>query len=175
MSLGSRIPVTAYIGLGGNVGDVISNIAAALRHLDQQDRICVVDVSRLYRTAPWGLENQDWFHNACVEVTTQLRPMELLNICLDFEKTLGRQRDIKWGPRPIDLDILIYGDKEINLPNLTIPHPRIKDRLFVLQPLCDLSPELLLDGEAIKNWRQRLEDKGDIEAVELENNWWYAR
>jgi 2-amino-4-hydroxy-6-hydroxymethyldihydropteridine diphosphokinase len=132
--------VVAYIGLGSNVGNKVDNIKRAVTLLDADSEIRVVRRSQLYRTAPWGNIDQDWFVNACIEVATGLPARGLLDRCIGVEEQLGRIRGIKWGPRIIDLDVLIYGDAVINFPDLIVPHPHIATRAFVLVPLADIAP-----------------------------------
>ena len=141
--------ITACLGLGGNIGDVRAAMISALAKLDGERSIRVVDVSPIYKTPPWGNEDQDWFLNACALVKTTLSAKDLLDACLDAEKSLKRIRKERWGPRTIDLDILIYGDKRVDEPNLQIPHPRIAERVFVLKPMADLLPDAVIDGITI--------------------------
>ncbi len=130
--------VIAYIGLGSNVGDSWKLIAQAVTMLAETLR--VVKVSSLYRTEAVGYEEQEDFINAVAEVETDRAPAELLAACRSIEERLGRQRTIRWGPRTIDLDILLYGDVIVNGPGLTIPHPRMAERKFVLVPLAEIAP-----------------------------------
>jgi 2-amino-4-hydroxy-6-hydroxymethyldihydropteridine diphosphokinase len=100
----------------------------------------------LYRTEPVGYTEQDWFLNTVAEVSTVLSPRELLDVLLGIEKSLGRVRTVRWGPRPVDLDIVLYGDERVDKPDLVIPHPCMCERAFVIVPLADLAPELVLPG-----------------------------
>ena len=145
-------PITAYIGLGGNIGDVLGNMHAALKTLNMHKHISVKAISNIYKTPPWGIKEQDWFLNACASVETTLSAQELLRECLDAEKALKRVRDIRWGPRTIDLDVLFFCNQQINEDNLQVPHPRIHERAFVLMPMADLAPELALEGKTIAEW-----------------------
>ncbi len=158
------------MGLGGNVGDVLSNMAGALTYLDRHPDIRLVSVSPVYKTPPWGITEQDWFHNACAELETALTPDELLEQCLGAEKNLKRIRKERWGPRNIDLDILIFGVLEVAHENLTIPHPRMHERIFVLKPLADLVPDLPINGRAVREWLADLDDE-PLEQIVLEENW----
>ena len=134
--------VLAYLGLGSNLGDRAATISEALDRLDAIDGIEVRQVSTLIETPPAFYEDQPMFMNGCAEVETALSPIALLNALLQTERALGRMREIPNGPRTIDLDILFYGDEIIDIEGLTIPHPGIQDRRFVLAPLAEIAPEL---------------------------------
>jgi 2-amino-4-hydroxy-6-hydroxymethyldihydropteridine diphosphokinase len=134
--------VVAYIGLGSNVGNKVANIEHAVTLLNEDSDIRVVRRSQLYKTEPWGNIDQDWFVNACIEVATGLPARSLLERCIAVEERLGRVRGVKWGPRIIDLDVLIYDDAVINSPDLIVPHPHIAARAFVLVPLADIAPSV---------------------------------
>lgn len=152
--------VEAAIGLGSNIGDKAGNIDRAVTALDTADGVRVVARSAYYRTAPWGVTDQDWFVNGCVVVKTELDARDLLALCLDVEQRLGRKRDRHWGPRIIDLDILTYGDAVIDEPGLTVPHPHMLDRVFVLAPLAELMPEKIVSGIRVADALARLDDSG---------------
>lgn len=158
--------VTSYIGLGGNVGDVFANMQSALRSLDTNEGVSVKAVSNVYKTPPWGIENQDWFLNACAKVETSLAPQALLDECLLAEKALNRIRDVRWGPRTIDLDVLIYGAEEIKTETLQVPHPRMHERGFVLLPMADIAPQLILKDKTISQWANAIETS-DIQQTEF--------
>ncbi|AEF93054.1 2-amino-4-hydroxy-6-hydroxymethyldihydropteridine pyrophosphokinase [Desulfotomaculum nigrificans CO-1-SRB] len=141
-----------YIGLGSNMGDRQGYIRAALQRLDQQPEIKLLRVASLYETAPWGNTNQQWFLNTVAELDTTLSPQELLQVLLAIESELGRVRVEHWGPRTIDLDLLLYGQEEINLPQLVVPHPRMTERAFVLVPLAELCPDMVLrEGQSVQS------------------------
>ena len=161
---------TAYIGLGGNVGDVLANMASALRFLDADAETSLQEVSQVYKTPPWGIEDQDWFLNACAAVKTTRTAQELLELCLEAEIALKRERIVRWGPRTIDLDVLAYGNQEINEENLVIPHPRMQERLFVMQPLSDIAPELLVQNKPVMEWVRTFEVE-TLETVPLDPDW----
>lgn len=133
--------VDAFIALGSNLGDRLSYLRRALNGLQREDGIAVVALSRVYETKPMGLTHQPDFYNMVIQVKTRLVPADLLSVCMQIEKENGRLRTLRWGPRTLDLDILLYGSEVIEEPNLIIPHPRMHDRAFVLLPLCDLAPE----------------------------------
>ncbi len=164
-------PLTAFLGLGGNVGDPVASMAEALHRLDLHPQCAVRAVSRLYRTPPWGKTDQDWFFNAAAAIETSLAPHDLLDLCLDIERAMKRVRDQRWGPRTLDMDILAYGDLALSDERLTLPHPRMKDRAFVLMPLADIAPDLMLDGRTVKAWLADA-DKTGIEIADENRDWW---
>jgi 2-amino-4-hydroxy-6-hydroxymethyldihydropteridine diphosphokinase len=132
----------AYVGLGSNLGDRESLIRSAA------EQIGALRLSELRETEPWGYEKQPKFLNAVAEIETELPPRRLLDHLLDVEARLGRERvGPKWGPRTIDLDLLLYGDETIDEPGLVVPHPRLLEREFVLEPLADLVPWLKIPGD----------------------------
>jgi 2-amino-4-hydroxy-6-hydroxymethyldihydropteridine diphosphokinase len=134
----------AYIGLGANLGDREESIRAAA------ELIGASRISTIRETEPWGYENQPRFLNAVAELVTDLRPRELLEQLLDVERELGRVRmGPRFGPRTIDLDLLVYGELELDEPGLTVPHPRLHERLFVLVPLAELAPDLDVPGKGL--------------------------
>lgn len=137
---------TAYIGVGTNLGNKRDNIKRAITMLDEIKQILVTAVAPVYRTAPVGYTEQDYFLNTVVQVETYLSPRELLAKMLGIEDKMGRKRTIRWGPRVIDLDLLLYGDKEVKEKDLIVPHPRLTKRAFVAVPLADLAPDLKLPG-----------------------------
>ena len=134
-----------YLGLGSNVGDRLENLKAAVRELERRD-VRIVRSSRVYETDPVGGPPQPDYLNAVIEVTTDLEPADLLRACLEVEVELGRERGERWGPRTIDVDILTYGAREIEESNLTVPHPRMPERAFVLVPLLELDADPPLPG-----------------------------
>jgi 2-amino-4-hydroxy-6-hydroxymethyldihydropteridine diphosphokinase len=141
----------AAIGLGANLGDRPQTIREALERLDDGEDVRVTAVSSLYETAPWGDLDQPPFLNACALVTTRLTARELLARCLAIESQLGRDREKsrRWGPRPIDLDVLFWGDATIDEPGLTLPHPRMLERAFVMIPLAEIAPDRIVGGRRI--------------------------
>jgi 2-amino-4-hydroxy-6-hydroxymethyldihydropteridine diphosphokinase len=141
----------AYIGLGANLGDREQSLRAALVRLGELGR---VRASAFRETEPVGVTDQPRFLNAAAELETDLEPRELLARLLDIERELGRERaaETRWGPRPIDLDLLVYGEETIDEPGLTVPHPRLAERRFALEPLHELAPALTLpDGRRIQD------------------------
>jgi 2-amino-4-hydroxy-6-hydroxymethyldihydropteridine diphosphokinase len=135
------MPTIAYIGVGSNVGDRKANCRKAFELLADAGR--VLSVSSLYHTEPVGYKEQEDFINAVVSIETDLSARELLDACHTIEGRLGRKRTLRWGPRTIDLDILLYGDQMMNQPHLVIPHPLMATRKFVLAPLAEIAPEVM--------------------------------
>jgi 2-amino-4-hydroxy-6-hydroxymethyldihydropteridine diphosphokinase len=131
----------AYVGVGANLGEREETIRAALAALPG-----VVAVSELRETEPVGIVDQPPFLNGAAALETELSARELLHALLEAERSLGRERRERWGPRTIDLDLLLYGDATIDEPGLTVPHPRLHERRFALEPLLDLDPELVVPG-----------------------------
>jgi 2-amino-4-hydroxy-6-hydroxymethyldihydropteridine diphosphokinase len=151
----------ATIGLGSNIGDKAANIDTAITLLTAHGDVRLIAASRKVRSAPWGVQDQDWFVNACISVATQLPVRALLERCQAVENDMGRVRRQKWGPRLIDVDILTYRDALIHEPDLVVPHPLITERGFVLVPLRDVAPELKIGGKPLGEWISKL-DVGDI-------------
>jgi 2-amino-4-hydroxy-6-hydroxymethyldihydropteridine diphosphokinase len=147
----------AYVGLGSNLGDREHNLREALRLLDAEARVHVVAVSAFRETDPVGYLDQPRFLNAASAIETTLAPQELLTRLLAVERRLGRERTgPRYGPRTIDLDLLLYEDQVIDEPGLTVPHQRLAERRFVLEPLAELDPTLLLpDGRAVRRLLER--------------------
>jgi 2-amino-4-hydroxy-6-hydroxymethyldihydropteridine diphosphokinase len=131
---------TVYIGIGSNLGDREKNCLHAIKLL-QKKGITVTKRSSLYETEPWGLKDQPYFINMAIEIETALEPKELLRILKDIEREIGRKESSKWGPRIIDLDILLFDNIIVNEDNLKIPHPLMHERDFVLKPLCEIAPD----------------------------------
>jgi 2-amino-4-hydroxy-6-hydroxymethyldihydropteridine diphosphokinase len=143
--------VLAYIGLGTNLGDRELNLRRALERLEE---LGSVRASSFRETDPVGVTDQPKFLNAAAELATDLPPRELLERLLEIERGLGRNRatERRWGPRVIDLDLLLFGEETIDEPGLTVPHPRLADRHFVLEPLCELNEDLTLpNGTRIRD------------------------
>ena len=139
-------PVQVFIGLGSNLGDRDAYLEMARRALTGSEGILLVRASSLYETEPVGYTEQGWFLNQVVEVAAVLDPWELLGLLQGIEQDLGRQRLIRWGPRVVDLDLLLYGDAVLNGPKLIVPHPRLYERSFVLAPLAEIAPDHLHPG-----------------------------
>ena len=146
----------AIISLGSNIGDKAGHIAAAVAAFTADGHVRLVKASANYRTAPWGNTDQDWFVNAAMSVATDLGVHELLARCQAVERQLGREHTIKWGPRVIDLDILVYRDLTLIEPDLVLPHPHMTARAFVLRPLLDVAPDLIIKGRPAHDWLAEL-------------------
>lgn len=144
--------ITAYLGLGSNMGNREAYLRQAVTLLSQQAEIEVECVSSIYESEPVGFTDQAAFLNAVVQVRTTLAALDLLDSCLRVEAQLGRTRDIRWGPRTIDVDILLYGQQFISLSRLTVPHPRLQERLFALIPLQELAPGLAWHGQSVEEY-----------------------
>ena len=138
-------PVIAYVGAGANLGDTRQAIESAVEALAHRREIEVLRTSRLYRSASMGAEGPDYL-NAVIELRTVLGPLQLLHELRAIETAHGRQRSYPNAPRTLDLDLLLYGDCELALPTLQVPHPRLHERAFVLHPLAELSPDLVVPG-----------------------------
>jgi 2-amino-4-hydroxy-6-hydroxymethyldihydropteridine diphosphokinase len=137
----------AYIGVGANLGDREATIRRAIELLGEREEVDVVAVSTLRETEPWGYADQPAFLNGAAALDTMLAPEELLEALLDVERALGRVRQgLRYGPRAIDLDLLLYGDLELDRPGLELPHPRLHERAFALEPLAELDPDLVVPG-----------------------------
>ena len=160
-----RLPSSArgvadvLLGLGGNVGDAAATIAAALARLEESG-VAIVARSSLYRTAPWGKTDQPPFVNACAVVRTDLAPRALLARILAVEIDLGRQRGERWGPRTIDIDILDYDGLALDEPGLTLPHPHLTERAFVLIPLAEIAPDRVVAGRPVRDWAAAVDGSG---------------
>lgn len=149
----------AYIGLGSNQGEAADNLRKALKLLDRTDGIKVITVSSLYLAEPVGYEDQPWFHNCVVGIDTELPPSELLEALQHIENSLGRVRTIRWGPRTVDLDILLYDRLQLDTEQLIIPHPRMTERAFVMVPLTEIAGEFNFpDGTTVTEISKRLTD-----------------
>lgn len=163
--------VTAHIGLGGNLGDPERQMAEALRRLDAEPGIRVEEVSPIYRTPPWGKTDQPDFLNGCAALSTELDAEALLAACLDIEIALHRQRRERWGPRTIDIDLLLFGDATLTREGLTVPHPRMTERAFVLRPLADIAGECRIGERTVREWLERLDDAA-IRLHRPGGDWW---
>jgi 2-amino-4-hydroxy-6-hydroxymethyldihydropteridine diphosphokinase len=158
----------ALLGLGGNVGDVRRNLDRAVELLCEDDRAKLSAQSSDYRTPPWGVEDQPAFINRCVILETDLSPRALLERALAVERILGRDRprERRWGPRPVDIDLLSYDDVTLDEPGLTLPHPHWTERAFVLVPLAEIAPERVIGGISVRDALARVDAAG-IERLPL--------
>lgn len=146
MKMNNPADIVAYVGLGSNLGDKATNIKQALALLDAAAGVRLKQAAPFYRTAPVGYTKQDWFINTVAEIYTELPPHTLLTLLLTLEKKLGRVRLQHWGPRTIDLDLLLYGSEIITTKELVVPHPHMHERAFVMVPLADLAPDIVIPG-----------------------------
>lgn len=147
-------------------------MAYALQRFDHHAGCSVVAVSSVYKTPPWGKTDQPWFLNACAELSTEMEPEALLQLCLDIEEEMERKRAEKWGPRTLDIDVLFYENLKISIPGrLILPHPEISKRAFVLVPLAEISPDLMLDGQTVANLAKKIKDQQVVKFSD-EKLWW---
>ncbi len=168
--MSEKHPERVFLSLGGNLGEPAKAMAEALRMLDKDCATRVVAVSSLYRTPPWGKTDQPDFLNAAAELRTNLSPRGLLNLCLDAERRLKRVRSERWGPRLIDMDILVFGDRILDEEGLELPHPRMLQRAFVLVPLAEIAADFRIDGLPVSGHLAKL-DAGGIEKLPG-RDWW---
>ena len=141
----------AYLGIGSNLGDRLGYLQLAVDRLAAAPGVRVTGVSAVYETDPVGGPVQDDFLNAVVAVDTDLAPIDLWAVCSDAEAAAARVRDVRWGPRTLDVDVLLVGDERVDAPDLVVPHPRLAERAFVVVPLADLDP----------TWRGRIPADSD--------------
>lgn len=144
---------SVLIALGGNVGDVRATFKKAIAQICGMAQAAVIACSSDYITPPWGDEDQDPFINACVEIETDLDPHALLFVMQKVEQKFGRTRDKdrRWGPRTLDLDMIAYDDVSFQKPDLTLPHPRLFERAFVLVPLAEIAPDRVISGTRVRD------------------------
>ncbi|OCA80699.1 2-amino-4-hydroxy-6-hydroxymethyldihydropteridine diphosphokinase [Bacillus sp. FJAT-27225] len=154
----------AFLSLGTNMGDRLYYLFSAIRELNRHPSIQVVNYSSIYETDPVGFEEQALFLNMVVEITTDLNSSALLETCLGIEQVFGRKREVRWGPRTIDLDILAFNQENIETESLCIPHPRLGERAFVLVPLHEIAGNISLPGfkEPLTELLGRLPDKEGV-------------
>jgi 2-amino-4-hydroxy-6-hydroxymethyldihydropteridine diphosphokinase len=161
----SRATAQAALGLGGNVGEVRKALRRALAALAGAPGVELLKASSLYRTAPWGPVAQPPFLNMAALVRTTLSPHQLLELCLAIEKQEGRSRTERFGPRTLDIDILVFGDLVLADERLALPHPRLMERAFALVPLAEIAPHLVICGIDVEEAARRL-DRTGIERLE---------
>lgn len=149
----------ALIGLGGNLGDVPATLERALAALEAGGAR-VVRRSSNWKTPPWGVTDQPAFVNACALIETQLTPRALLDLCLSVEAALGRRRELRWGPRVIDLDVLDFDGRTVSEPGLTLPHPHLTERAFVLVPLAEIVPDRVVAGATVAAHLEKIDASG---------------
>ncbi|KKK54345.1 hypothetical protein LCGC14_3085680 [marine sediment metagenome] len=162
---------TAYIGLGSNIGEREHNLKIAVQLLKETGGVVVANVSSIYETTPVGYLDQPDFLNAVVMLNTSLEPKDLLHATKQIEKKEKRQRSVHWGPRTIDLDILLYDDLELDDPGLRLPHPEARERAFVLVPLVEIAPDLSYpEGKKARDYLLSL---GKTRGVRLYKSNWF--
>lgn len=151
----------AFVALGANIGDPVATVQSAFEALATLEGVRLVRASSLYRTAPVGLKHQPAFINAVAEVETALDPHALLAALLDLEARFGRIRTLRWGPRTLDLDLLLFDELTLDTPALTLPHPRLHLRAFVLVPLAEIAPDLTIPGRgSVAAWLPAVANQG---------------
>jgi 2-amino-4-hydroxy-6-hydroxymethyldihydropteridine diphosphokinase len=158
----------SFIGMGSNMGERESFLKEASLEISAQPEVKVIKISSLYETEPVGYQEQGWFLNQVMEIETTLTPEELLSFLQGIENKLGRKRLIRWGPRVIDLDVLLYGNLTRVTSQLTIPHPRMYERGFVMIPLHEIAPDLIHpDGRTTREHLDILMETGKMEKIRL--------
>jgi 2-amino-4-hydroxy-6-hydroxymethyldihydropteridine diphosphokinase len=155
-------PVEALIALGGNVGDMAATFDRVLALLCDNQGVWLKQRSSNYRTPPWGVTDQPPFMNAAIAITTTLAPRDLLGRMREVEWHLGRNRafEYRWGPRTLDLDMLTYDEVTLDTPELTLPHPRLFERAFVLVPLAEIAPDRVISGVRVRDALGRVDTTG---------------
>jgi 2-amino-4-hydroxy-6-hydroxymethyldihydropteridine diphosphokinase len=165
--------ITAFLSLGSNMGNREEMLVSALRLLAAADEIELKQVSPVYQTAAWGKTGQPDFYNCVAEICTTLLPESLLDTLLQTERRLGRKRLERWGPRTIDIDLLLYGNIQLTTNRLVVPHPELHRRRFVLQPLADIAGEVLHPGEmrSVAQLLSSCSDELPVTHLPLPNFW----
>lgn len=148
------------LGFGSNVGDKVENVRRAIERVFRGPEFSFVAASSIWRTAPWGYLDQDWFANACAVGRTSLSPEEALTFTQSVEEELGREQTFRWGPRVIDVDILYLGEARIASERLIIPHKEMFNRAFVLAPLAEVRPDLTVDGRSVREASDAMGSQG---------------
>ena len=152
----------ALLALGGNVGDVRATLDRAVAALCDGEEVRLLARSSDYRTPPWGVEDQPQFVNLCIAVETSLTPRALLARAQTIERALGRDRarERRWGPRPVDIDLIAYDDLVLEAADLTLPHPRLFERAFVLAPLAEIAGDKVIAGTRVRDALARVDTRG---------------
>jgi len=159
--------IVGFVGIGSNLGNPVVNCLRAIELVSSLDKVKLIQKSSLYRTEPVGFSGQDWFVNCVIEIRTVLPVYSMLNALQQIESSMDRIRVEKWGPRTIDLDILLYGQDILEDDELVIPHPELHKRRFVLAPLCEIAPYFVHPtfGISVKELLDGLQDKSEVEVV----------
>ena len=157
---------TAYLSLGSNLGPGVELIGEAVARLAASNRVTVSGRAPLYRTSPVGPVPQPDFTNSVISIETDLAPELLMGLCHEVERDMGRNRsqELRWGPRRIDIDLIAYCNETRDGPDLILPHPRFAERAFVLVPLNDLAPDVMIGGHRVRDYLARL-DRSGVEAL----------
>lgn len=155
----------AFLSLGSNRGDTTANLSAAVDSLDRLDGVSIASLSHCYESEAWGEPGQSTFLNLAVEIETALEPLELLNAAKGIERALGREPAPRWGPRIIDIDIVLWGDRVLDSPELTLPHREFRNRAFVLAPLAEIAADVVdpVTGSTVEELANRPEATGRVE------------
>jgi 2-amino-4-hydroxy-6-hydroxymethyldihydropteridine diphosphokinase len=162
--------IISFIGLGSNMGKPVDRCREAIDYLRIIRESQVLRCSSFYRTEPVGFLDQDWFINAVIEIRTSLAAQDLMQELQTIEGRMGRQKPVKWGPRVVDLDILLYGQEVMQTDILTVPHPELHKRRFVLEPLYEIAPYAIHPafGVSVAGLMERLADKNNVERINEE-------
>jgi len=161
----------AFVSVGSNLGDKLDNCLKGIAALIESGESSLLGASRFFRTSPVDYTDQDWFVNAAVKIRTTMEPLDLLDKLVAIQQQMGRKTDaVRFGPRVLDLDILLYDDRVFRTPRLEIPHPRMHKRAFVLQPICDINPSIIhpVLGQTVADLLGRIDDE-DQRVIPLEN------
>ena len=152
----------SFVAFGGNVGDARDTIARAIAQFCDGERVRLIARSSDYKTPPWGNTDQPAFINACIAIETGLSPLGLLDRAHEVERAFGRDRhkEVHWGPRSLDIDLITYGEETLDEPTLTLPHPRLFERAFVLVPLSEIAPDAVIAGRSLREVLDRLDRTG---------------
>ncbi|MBF0467730.1 MAG: 2-amino-4-hydroxy-6-hydroxymethyldihydropteridine diphosphokinase [Desulfamplus sp.] len=159
---------TVFVSIGSNMGDKYSNCIMGIKHINELHATRVVDTANFYKTEPVDYKDQDWFVNSALKLETELDPETLMASLKNIEQKLGQyEKTVRFGPRIIDLDIIFYQDMVVNTDKLTIPHPRMHKRCFVLKPLCDIAPEMIhpVLGSSTKKLLKNVENDHEQDVV----------
>ncbi|MBI5417078.1 2-amino-4-hydroxy-6-hydroxymethyldihydropteridine diphosphokinase [Candidatus Poribacteria bacterium] len=160
---------TVYLGLGSNLGDRLDNIKQSVSILSDSDKIKILKLSSFFETEPVGYLDQPWFLNCVIKIRTNFSPQELLVFLKNIEKQLKREKKIRFGPRTIDMDILLYGNEILNSKDLIIPHPRLHERKFVLMPLNELAGNVIhpVYRKKIAALLKNMTDKSVVRSIDV--------
>ncbi|MFZ3591056.1 2-amino-4-hydroxy-6-hydroxymethyldihydropteridine diphosphokinase [Bacillus sp. DJP31] len=156
-----------FIGIGSNIQERVYYLEESIKALVKNERIKILNYSSIYETEPVGFTEQDSFLNMVIEISTSMSPHELLSVIQNIELVLGRNREMKWGPRTLDLDILLYNQENIIAEDLIVPHPRMHERAFVIVPLFEIDQELTVNGRKVKDIYMEQLDRDGVQIWKL--------